>query len=80
MNSMKPTDFYLNVVTRVFFGIYWFFDNLSILSKLGLITVDAKEMGKRGATCWFIALLSTFILCIKNIIINYLKISAIQKY
>lgn len=59
---------------------YWFFDNLSILSKLGLISVDSKEMGKKGSTCWFIALVATFVLTIKNIIFLCLKISTLRKY
>lgn len=78
-DSMKSTDFVLNVLTRVFFLLYWFFDNLSILSKLGLINLDTKLMGKRGSTCWFIALLATLILTIKNIILNFGKISYLKK-
>lgn len=77
---MKSPDLILNVLTRVFFLLYWFFDNLSILSKIGLIKLDAKKMGKNGSTCWFIALLSAVVLCIKNIIVNVAKINYIKKY
>lgn len=76
---MKTQDFILNVATRIFFLLYWLFDNLSILSKLGILKFDTKEMAKKGATCWFIALLATFILSIKNIIVNTGKINYIQK-
>jgi hypothetical protein len=54
----------------MFFLFYWFFDNLSIISKLGLIKNDPKIFSKRGSTCWFIALIVELILFIKNMIIN----------
>ena len=76
---MKNSDFIFNVITRFFFMLYWFFDNLSILSKLGIINVDTKNMGKKGSTCWFIALISTLILTLKNLLRNYLKKSALTK-
>jgi hypothetical protein len=68
---MKDFDFIFNVITRFFFMLYWFFDNLSILSKLGIINVDTKNMGKKGSTCWLIALLSTLILTLINLSRNY---------
>lgn len=59
--------------------LYWFFDNVSILSKLGILNQDAKSFAKKGATCWFIALVASLVLCLKNIITNWLKISALKK-
>lgn len=35
--------------------------------------MDTKSLAKRGSTFWFIALLSTFILTIKNVIIELRK-------
>lgn len=63
----------------MFFLLYWLFDNLSILTKLGLLSLDAKDLGKKGATCWFIALLATLALTIKNIVLNTAKISHLRK-
>lgn len=78
-DSMKTEDLALSAATRIFFLFYWLFDNLSILTKLGLLKMDAKELSKRGSSCWFIALLSTLILTIKNILLNRAKISHLKK-
>lgn len=78
-DTMLIQDFALNALTRIFFLLYWLYDNLNILSKLGLLKMDAKELAKKGSTCWFIALLATFVLTIKNIVINTAKISYLQK-
>lgn len=77
---MSTSEFALSASTRIFFLLYWFFDNLSILSKLNLIAVDSKEMGKKGATCWFIALISTLMLTIRSITLNTMKISSLRRY
>lgn len=68
-------DLILNVITRMGFLLYWIFDNLAILSKIKIIDMNTKELAKKGSTFWFIALLSTFILTIKNILINLQKMS-----
>ena len=73
--NMRVEDLVLNVITRVGFLLYWIFDNLAILSKIKLLDMDVKALGKKGSTFWFIALLSTFILTLKNIFINIQKIS-----
>lgn len=73
--DIRLEDLILNVVTRVGFLLYWLFDNLAILSKLKILNMDVKQLGKRGATFWFIALLSTLLLTLKNIFINFRKIS-----
>lgn len=41
-DTMAFQDFILNALTRIFFLLYWLFDNLNILSKLGLLKMDAK--------------------------------------
>lgn len=41
-NSQPFQDFILNALTRIFFLLYWLFDNLNILAKLGLVSMDAK--------------------------------------
>jgi hypothetical protein len=57
----------LNLLIRLFFGLYWVFDNLAILSKIKVINRDPKPYGKNGAACWFIALTFNLILILKNI-------------
>lgn len=47
----------LNLAVRVFFGLYWYFDNLVILKTVKFLQGDFKQDGKRGSTCWLIALL-----------------------
>jgi hypothetical protein len=76
---MRIEDFLLSAATRVFFALYWIFDNLNILSRLGLLKVNAKTMGERGAACWFVALLATLVLTLKNIILRVYQLLQMQK-
>jgi peroxin-11B len=46
----------LNAASRVAFGLYWIFDNLSILSSVKFLGYDAKQMNKYGSFWWFVAL------------------------
>lgn len=47
----------LNALSRIAFGLYWFFDNLVVLGSVKFLNVDAKQMNKYGAFWWFIGLL-----------------------
>lgn len=71
--DMKFEDLILNVVTRIGFLLYWIYDNLAVLASIKILDMKAKELGKKGAMFWFIALLSTFILTIKNLIMTLQK-------
>lgn len=51
----------LTILTRAFFGVYWIFDNLNILSKLKIIEKDPKPFAKTGALFWLLALLTNLI-------------------
>ena len=42
--------------------LYWFFDNLGILSQIKFLNYDTKSMNKWGATFWFWALIITVVL------------------
>ncbi len=47
----------LNILTRLGFLFYWFFDNLQILSKIRFIDgVDSAQAAKKAAFFWFLAL------------------------
>ena len=46
----------LNVAGRIAFLLYWIFDNLSVLSTVKFLNLDAKQMNKYGAFWWFVAL------------------------
>lgn len=46
----------LNAASRVAFGLYWFFDNLTVLGTVKFLDVDAKQMNKYGAFWWFVGL------------------------
>ena len=47
----------LNALSRVAFGLYWFFDNLVALGSVKFLHLDAKQMNKYGAFWWFIGLI-----------------------
>ena len=66
--NLDLTNLVLSVITRIGFLLYWIFDNLAILSKIKILNLKTKALAKRGSTFWFIALVSTFILTIKNIV------------
>lgn len=46
----------LNIGGRIAFLLYWIFDNLSILSSVKFLNLDAKQMNKYGSFWWFVAL------------------------
>lgn len=65
-------DGILNIVIRGFFGLYWLFDNLNILSKIKVLSgPDPKRMAKIGSTFWLLALVTNLVLVIKNLLANF---------
>jgi hypothetical protein len=46
----------LNALSRIAFGLYWFFDNLVALGSVKFLNVDVKQMNKYGAFWWLIGL------------------------
>ena len=74
------TESILNIGVRGFFGIYWIFDNLNILSKIKILSYDSKAMGKWGATFWLLALLTNLILLVKQLLTNIKKTTELKKY
>lgn len=62
------------ILTRTFFGIYWIFDNLNILSKLKIIEKDPKQYAKKGALFWLLALLTSLVGIINDIVMNEKKV------
>lgn len=74
------TESILNIGVRGFFGIYWIFDNLNILSKIKILSYDSKAMGKWGATFWLLALLTNLILLVKQLLANIKKTTELKKY
>ena len=62
--NKKPTDELdrtLNIINRLGFLLYWFFDNLAILSSLKFLKRDPKPFNKTGMTFWFLALVAALI-------------------
>jgi hypothetical protein len=74
------TNAWLNIAVRGFFGVYWIFDNLNILSKLKLISQDPKQMAKMGATFWLLALITSLIIHLKSLIENVQQVNKCKKY
>ena len=55
------------------------FDNISILSTIKVLQKDPKKFGKIGMTFWFIALLSTLILTLRDLVRNHATIGYYKK-
>ena len=68
----------LSILVRVFFGIYWFFDNLNILSKIKILSHDPKKMGKLGATFWLLALATNLVLLVKQLVATVAKVNKVK--
>lgn len=80
MKNNPTPDNILSILVRVFFGIYWIFDNLNILSKIKILGYDPKQMAKKGATFWLLALITNLILLIKQLLANVEKVNTTKKY
>ena len=74
------TDDFLAVLSRVFFGLYWIFDNIAILRKIGILSGDSKPISKKGSICWLLALLTGLILVSRKLVANARERAIIQKY
>jgi peroxin-11B len=46
----------LNAASRVAFGLYWVFDNLTVLSSVKFLNLDPKEMNRYGSFWWLVGL------------------------
>lgn len=72
-------DSILNIGVRGFFGVYWIFDNLNILSKIKILSYDSKTMSKWGASFWLLALLTNLVLLVKQLLSNIGKTNELKK-
>lgn len=79
-NGVLDANLGLNILIRAFFLLYWFFDNLNILSKIKLLDFDPKKMAKIGSTFWLIALVTNLVLLVRNLLANLKKCSDLKKY
>ena len=68
-------DLVLNIISRVCYGLYWFTDNLYILSKLRVIRRNPNIFAVPLYSFWFTALFFLLTFCIKQII----KIMSLNK-
>jgi hypothetical protein len=80
MKKDLNADNALSILVRFFFGVYWIFDNLNILSKIKILNYDPKRMGKIGATFWLLALLTNLVLLIKQFVAVEQKRGKMSKY
>jgi peroxin-11B len=60
--------FYLNILNRLGFMGYWFFDNLQVLSKINFLKLDSAKNGKIASLFWFFALIFSLILDARNFV------------
>ena len=59
MRKGKLPDFEKNlqILARLAFLFYWFFDNLAVLVKVKFLTrYDLKMMSRRASKCWLIGI------------------------
>ena len=77
--SEDDFDLYLNIVNRIFFGLYWIFDNLVVLSTIKFIQRDKAKLAKNAAWCWFLGLVTGLILYVRNLINEQKKAIALKK-
>lgn len=70
LNKIEEDEFafYFNILNRLGFLGYWFFDNLQILSKVNFLKLDPKKNAKIGAIFWFFALIFALVLEVRNLI------------
>lgn len=61
----------LNIMVRVFFGLYWYFDNLVILKTVKFMKGEYKSDSKNGSTCWLIALLCSLVQNGRNLLRSF---------
>lgn len=61
-------DLYMNILSRVFFGAYWVFDNLAVLSAIKFLKQDKVKLTKSASWCWFLALLVGLVLYVRNLV------------
>jgi len=79
--KQEPTvDNSLNILVRGFFGVYWLFDNLNILSKIKILQHDPKQMAKWGSTFWLLALITNLVLLVRNLMANTHRLKTTNKY
>lgn len=51
----------MNLAIKASYFIYWFFDNISILSKLKVLNFDVQQTTKLGALGWFLGSFLSFV-------------------
>lgn len=79
LREERTSDNILNILVRGFFLLYWFFDNLNILSKIKILNEDPKRMARIGASFWLLALVTNLVLLLKNLIANLSKGSQLKR-
>ena len=51
--KLPPFEKNLQILARLAFLLYWFFDNLSVLIKVKFLTgFELKQMSRRASKCW----------------------------
>lgn len=64
----------LNIITRMFFAGYWFFDNLVVLITVKFLKSNKDKANKASNTFWFLALVTTVMTNIRTLALNSQKI------
>lgn len=51
----------MTIITRIFFGGYWFFDNLVVLITVKFLKSNKDKANKTSNTFWFLGLSMTIL-------------------
>lgn len=70
----------LQLLARSSFFIYWIFDNLVILSKIKVLKFDAKTWSRPGMTAWFIGIIFSLLLLIRNLLNSFAQESSYRSF
>ncbi|CAD8174470.1 unnamed protein product [Paramecium pentaurelia] len=69
----------LKIFTRIWYALFWFFDNLSILSQIQIIKQNPKVLHKIAMTFWTIGLITNLFETFRELIGNLSSMKKIQK-
>ncbi|KAM3131227.1 hypothetical protein pb186bvf_016685 [Paramecium bursaria] len=72
--------YFIGILQRAWFALYWVFDNIQILSTIKFINGDPKKAAKIAATFWLLALLTGLLDSLRILRVNQIKQQNLTKY
>ncbi|CAD8112788.1 unnamed protein product [Paramecium sonneborni] len=69
----------LKIFSRIWFALFWAFDNLSILSQIQIIQSNPKVLGKIAMSFWAVGIITNLTETFRDLIGNLLYLRKVQK-